>query len=244
MWLGQRFPSRSSRLLRRYLDWLQLQRQFTTLSRRQQDPQALGVVSALAQLPMLALPKLPGKVWFGSMSQGVVEHRKQVPVCTTAAAPPPLSRPHTFAQALQDYLLELTDRGDVCACGDTLRFLNADEHNTAVKHAIQEDLRQAMATNLHTEETRAKVEEREVENSSLQLEIDCLLREAAAVHARCESCDTEINALRPMIVEQVCHACGRRGRVHAALPSCADTTPFLFFMLSCRQKYIFRVIKV
>ena len=30
------------------------------------------------RFPMLALPKLPGKVWFGSMSQGVVEHRKQV----------------------------------------------------------------------------------------------------------------------------------------------------------------------
>jgi hypothetical protein len=124
-----------------------------------------------------------------------------------------------LAQALQDYLLELTDRGDVCACGDTLRFLNADEHNTAVKHAIQEDLRQALATNLHTEQTRAKLLEREVENSSLQLEIDCLLREAAAVHARCESCDTEINALRPMIVEQV------RG-AHAP-PSCADTKLFL-----------------
>jgi len=30
------------------------------------------------RFPMLALPKLPGKVWFGSMSQGVIEHRKQV----------------------------------------------------------------------------------------------------------------------------------------------------------------------
>ncbi len=114
----------------------------------------------------------------------------------------------------------------MCACGDTLKFLNADEHNTAVKHAIQEDLRQALATNLHTEETRAKLQEREVENSSLQLEIDCLLREAAAVHARCESCDTEINALRPMIVEQVWHAGGGEGRVHV-LPSCADAKPLL-----------------
>ena len=100
-------------------------------------------------------------------------------------------------------MLELTDRSDVCTCADTLRFLNADEHNTAIKHAIQEDLRQAHVTNLHTEETRAKVQAREQENLSLQAEIDCLLREAAAVHARCESCDTEINTLRPMIVEQV-----------------------------------------
>jgi hypothetical protein len=30
------------------------------------------------RFPMLALPRLPGKVWFGSMSQAVVEHRKQV----------------------------------------------------------------------------------------------------------------------------------------------------------------------
>jgi hypothetical protein len=91
----------------------------------------------------------------------------------------------------------------VCSCADTIRFLNADEHNTAIKHAIQEDLSQALATNLHTEETRAKLEGREQENANLHLEIECLLREAAAVHARCESCDTEINALRPMIVEQV-----------------------------------------
>jgi hypothetical protein len=100
-------------------------------------------------------------------------------------------------------MLELTDRGDVCSCSDTLRFLNADEHNTAIKHAIQEDLRQAHLTNLHTEETRAKLQAREQENASLHAEIDSLLREAAAVHARCESCDTEINTLRPMIVDQV-----------------------------------------
>lgn len=150
------------------------------LSKRYSDFEAFN--SKLRdRFPMLALPKLPGKVWFGSMSQGVVEHRKQ---------------------ALQDYMLELTDRSDVCTCADTLRFLNADEHNTAIKHAIQEDLRQAHVTNLHTEETRAKVQAREQENLSLQAEIDCLLREAAAVHARCESCDTEINTLRPMIVEQ------------------------------------------
>jgi hypothetical protein len=106
-------------------------------------------------------------------------------------------------QALQDYMLELTDRSDVCSCAETLKFLNADEHNTAIKHAIQEDLRQAHVTNLHTEETRAKLQAREQENVCLHTEIDCLLREAAAVHARCESCDTEINTLRPMIVEQV-----------------------------------------
>ena len=100
-------------------------------------------------------------------------------------------------------MLELTERSDVCACADTIRFLNADEHNTAIKHAIQEDLRQAHITNLHTEETRAKLQAREHENMGLHAEIDCLLREAAAVHARCESCDTEINTLRPMIVEQV-----------------------------------------
>jgi hypothetical protein len=46
------------------------------------------------RFPMLALPKLPGKVWFGSMSQGVVEHRKQVTLL-----PPPrrcLSRSPTL----------------------------------------------------------------------------------------------------------------------------------------------------
>jgi hypothetical protein len=106
-------------------------------------------------------------------------------------------------------LLELTDRSDVCSCADTLRFLDADGHNTAIKHAIQEDLRQALATKLHTEETCAKLQAREEENSKLYVEIECLLREAAAVHARCESCDTEINALRPMIVDQVPHLFSR-----------------------------------
>ena len=39
------------------------------------------------RFPMLALPKLPGKVWFGSMSQGVVEHRKQVAGAAIATTP-------------------------------------------------------------------------------------------------------------------------------------------------------------
>ncbi len=47
------------------------------LSKRYSDFEAFN--SKLRdRFPMLALPKLPGKVWFGSMSQGVVEHRKQV----------------------------------------------------------------------------------------------------------------------------------------------------------------------
>ena len=91
----------------------------------------------------------------------------------------------------------------MCSCADTIRFLNADEHNTAIKHAIQEDLSQALATNLHTEETRAKLEAREHENANLVVEIESLLREITAVQARKENCEVEINALRPMVGEQV-----------------------------------------
>jgi hypothetical protein len=29
-------------------------------------------------------------------------------------------------------MLELTERSDVCACADTIRFLNADEHNPMI----------------------------------------------------------------------------------------------------------------
>jgi hypothetical protein len=89
-------------------------------------------------------------------------------------------------QALQDYLLELTDRSEVCHCSEMLRFLNADEHNTAIKHAIQEDTRRALSTNAQTQETRAKLQAREQENSDLHAEIDCLQREAEAMQARCE----------------------------------------------------------
>lgn len=106
-------------------------------------------------------------------------------------------------QALQDYLLELTDRSEVCHCSEMLRFLNADEHNTAIKHAIQEDTRRALSTNAQTQETRAKLQAREQENSNLRAEIDCLQREAEAMQARCESCEAEINSLRPIVVKQV-----------------------------------------
>jgi hypothetical protein len=47
------------------------------LSKRYSDFEAFNS-KVRDRFPMLALPKLPGKVWFGSMSQGVVEHRKQV----------------------------------------------------------------------------------------------------------------------------------------------------------------------
>ena len=115
----------------------------------------------------------------------------------------------TRAQALQDYLDELTDRSDVCQCPDTLKFLNADEHNTAIKHAIQEDVRRAFTTNMQTEETRCKLQAREQENSRLHSEIDSLQREVEAVRARCESCETDINSLRPYIVKQVTPLCTR-----------------------------------
>jgi predicted RNase H-like nuclease (RuvC/YqgF family) len=84
-----------------------------------------------------------------------------------------------------------------------LRFLNADEHNTAIKHAIQEDTRRALSTNAQTQETRAKLQAREQENSDLHAEIDYLQREAEAMQARCESCEAEINSLRPIVVKQV-----------------------------------------
>jgi hypothetical protein len=146
------------------------------------------------------------------MSQGVVEHRKQVARLLLALLVDSL-----FWQALQDYLEELTDRSDVCQCSETLKFLNADEHNTAIKHAIQEDMRRALSTNSQTEETLAKLEARERENSILQSEIDCLQREAEAVQARCESCETESNSLRPIIVKQVAPSCGLVLRCRRAL---------------------------
>lgn len=59
------------------------------------------------RFPSIRLPKLPPKVWFGSMSKSVVESRKQ---------------------SLQDYMDDLLHRPEISACEDMQSFLAAKQN--------------------------------------------------------------------------------------------------------------------